>query len=75
MKKGRIVVITGPPGTGKTTTSAIIAKESGMETMWEQFHNLGMFEQNVINTTDCSIEDTVFAIKEKIIEKTALLRQ
>lgn len=31
MKKGRIVLITGPPGTGKTTTSAIIAKESGME--------------------------------------------
>lgn len=31
MKKGRIVVITGPPGAGETTTSAIIAKESGME--------------------------------------------
>lgn len=46
-----------------------------VETMWEQFHNLGMFEQNVINTTDCSIEDTVFTIKEKITEKTALLRQ
>ena len=31
MKQGRIVVITGSPGTGKTTTSAIVAKESNME--------------------------------------------
>ena len=31
MKSGRIVVITGAPGTGKTTTSAIVAKESTME--------------------------------------------
>ena len=31
MNKGRIVVITGPPGTGKTTTAAIVAKESVME--------------------------------------------
>lgn len=31
MKQGRIVVITGSPGTGKTTTSAIVAKESCME--------------------------------------------
>ncbi|MCI8410529.1 MAG: AAA family ATPase [Lachnospiraceae bacterium] len=31
MKQGRIVVITGSPGTGKTTTSAIVAKESSME--------------------------------------------
>ena len=31
MKPGRIVIITGSPGTGKTTASAIIAKESDME--------------------------------------------
>ena len=31
MKNGRIIVITGAPGTGKTTTSAIVAKESSME--------------------------------------------
>lgn len=31
MKRGRIVVITGSPGTGKTTTSARVAKESSME--------------------------------------------
>ena len=31
MENGRIIVITGAPGTGKTTTSAIVAKESTME--------------------------------------------
>lgn len=31
MKQGRIVIITGSPGTGKTTTAAIAAKESNME--------------------------------------------
>ena len=31
MEQGRILVITGSPGTGKTTTSSIIAKESSME--------------------------------------------
>ena len=31
MESGRIVVITGAPGTGKTTTSAIVTKESTME--------------------------------------------
>ena len=180
MKQGRIIIITGSPGTGKTTTSAIVAKESGMEksvhmhtddfyhylskgaippylpesneqnlivieafieaakryarggydvivdgiigswflepwlhilhdgyevhyiilraskeetmqramnrskldektnvelveVMWEQFNNIGLYEQNVIDTTNCSIMDTVSAIKEKISDKTALL--
>lgn len=31
MKNGRIIIITGTPGTGKTTVSAIAAKESSME--------------------------------------------
>ena len=31
MKSGRIVVITGSPGTGKTTVSAIVADESTLE--------------------------------------------
>ena len=31
MKQGRIIVITGSPGTGKTTVSKIVAKESSME--------------------------------------------
>ena len=31
MEQGRILVITGSPGTGKNTTSSIIAKESSME--------------------------------------------
>ena len=31
MKKGRIIVITGSPGTGKITTASIVAKESDMD--------------------------------------------
>ena len=44
-----------------------------VDIMWEQFNNIGQYEQNVIDTTNCSIMDTVFAIKEKILDKTALL--
>lgn len=180
MKKGRIVVITGSPGTGKTTISALMAKESNMEksvhmhtddfyhylskgaippylpesgaqnlivieafleaakryarggydvivdgiigswfldpwldvvregyeihyiilraakeetmkraigrskldretnielveTMWEQFRNAGIYEPNVIDTTNLSIGDTVSAIKARIESRTALL--
>lgn len=180
MKQGRIIIITGSPGTGKTTTSAIVARESSMEksvhmhtddfyhylskgaippqlpesneqnlivieafiesakryarggydvivdgiigpwflepwlnivhdgyevhyiilragkeetmqraitrskldretnielvdVMWEQFNSLGVYEKNVIDTTNYSIMDTVFGIKENISNKTALL--
>lgn len=180
MERGRIIVITGAPGTGKTTTSAIVARESAMEksvhmhtddfyhylckgaipphlpasndqnlivieafleaakryvrggydvivdgivgpwflepwldavqegyevhyiilragkeetmkraverskldreaniglveTMWGQFHELGAFETNVIDTTNCSVQDTVSLIKEKIANGTVLL--
>lgn len=31
MEKGRIIIITGAPGTGKSTVSEIVAKESDME--------------------------------------------
>lgn len=31
MKKGRIVIITGAPGTGKTTTASMTAKESSLD--------------------------------------------
>lgn len=31
MKQGRIIVITGSPGTGKTTTASVVAKESDMD--------------------------------------------
>ena len=37
-----------------------------VETMWEQFANLGNYERNVIDTTDLSIRETVSAIKERI---------
>lgn len=66
MNQGRIIVITGAPGTGKTTTALV-------ETMWNQFSNLGIYELNVIDTTTHSIKDTVSAVKEKIVSGTALL--
>ena len=43
-----------------------------VETMWEQFSNLGIYELNVIDTTTHSIKDTVSAVKEKIVSGTAL---
>ena len=175
MNQGRIIVITGSPGTGKTTTASIVAKESNMdksvhmhtddffhylskgaipphlpesneqnlvvieafleaakryarggygivgpwflepwralvredyevhyivlraskeetmkraverskldrktnvelvETMWEQFCNLGIYESNVIETTTYSIQEAVLAVKEKISSGAALL--
>lgn len=30
LKQGRIIIITGPPGTGKSTTASIVAKESSL---------------------------------------------
>ena len=44
-----------------------------VEVMWEQFHHLGGYERNAIDTTNDSIQDTVSAINEKISNKTALL--
>nr|WP_326176087.1 AAA family ATPase [uncultured Oscillibacter sp.] len=44
-----------------------------VETMWEQFSNLGIYESNVIDTTMLSIKDTVSAIKEKVAGGMALL--
>lgn len=44
-----------------------------VETMWEQFSKLGNYESHVIDTTSHSIQDTVFAIKEKVANGTALL--
>ena len=44
-----------------------------VETMWDQFDNLEAYEKNSIDTTLLSVEDTVFAIKEKIVNKATLL--
>lgn len=44
-----------------------------VETMWNQFCDLGVYEKNVIETTDFSIGDTVSAIKKKVSDRTALL--
>ena len=44
-----------------------------VETMWEQFCDLGIYESNVIDTTMRSIEDTVSTIKEIVTNGSALL--
>ncbi len=44
-----------------------------VEAMWEQFNNLGTYESHVIDTTHCSIQDTVLIIKENIANKTNML--
>ena len=44
-----------------------------VETMWEQFCYLGIYESNVIETTTYSIQEAVFAVKEKISSGAALL--
>lgn len=38
-----------------------------VETMWEQFCNLGIYESNVIDTTTYSIQETVSAVQEKML--------
>ncbi|HEM4355637.1 AAA family ATPase [Streptococcus suis] len=44
-----------------------------VETMWEQFFGLGVYESNVIDTTTFTIKDTVSAIKERVACGTSLL--
>ncbi len=44
-----------------------------VEIMWEQFHNLGKYERNVVNTTNLTVRDTVSVIKKNIADKTMLL--
>ena len=44
-----------------------------VETMWEQFCNLGIYESNVVDTTAHSVQETVCAVREKIAGGTALL--
>ena len=44
-----------------------------VEVMWEQFQNLRAYESNVIDTTDCSLEETVSMVMKKVADGTALL--
>ena len=39
MDQGRIIVITGSPGTGKTTTASTVAKESDLEKSVHSYWN------------------------------------
>ena len=40
-----------------------------VETMWEQFCNLGIYESNVVDTTNYSIQETVSAVQEKALSQ------
>lgn len=40
--------------------------------MWAQFQNLGAYESNVIDTTDCSLEETVSMVMKKVADGMAL---
>ena len=44
-----------------------------VETMWEQFRSLGIYESNVVDTTAYSIPETVSAVRNKIASGMALL--
>ncbi len=44
-----------------------------VESMWEQFNNIGIYEKNIIDTTHFSIDNTVSIVKEKILSKSMIL--
>ena len=44
-----------------------------VETMWEQFCNLGIYESNVVDTTTYSIQEAVFAVKERLCHNKWLI--
>ncbi|MED1569356.1 AAA family ATPase [Bacillus paramycoides] len=44
-----------------------------VEKMWEQFNNLGIYESNIIDTTNQSTEQSVSTIKAVIEKKSSLL--
>ena len=44
-----------------------------VETMWEQFCNLGIYESNVIETTTYSIQEAVFSVKERLCHNKWLI--
>lgn len=73
----REVASWGQDGTDlETAGAAFCMRETNIglvEAMWGQFQNLGTYEAHVIDATDCSVQDTVSMIKEKIVNKTALL--
>ena len=61
-----IYYLTGGNNSRKTNIELV-------ETMWEQFSGLGIYESNVIDTTTFTIKDTVSAIKERVACGTSLL--
>ena len=76
MDQGRIIVITGSPGTGKTTTASTVAKESDLEkSVQENFiTNIKKFIVHLLEAVPNDIEKLNFSDyqeqKEKEAEKT-----
>ena len=71
MNQGRIIVITGAPGTGKTTTASVVAKESDLE---KSVHmHTDDFYHYLSKGAIHEQKYTVSAVKEKIVSGTALL--
>ena len=55
MNQGRIIVITGSPGTGKTTTASTVAKESDLEKS-VHMHTDDFYHYHVRNARNSELE-------------------
>ena len=55
MNQGRIIVITGAPGTGKTTTASAVAKESDLEKS-VHMHTDDFYHYHVRNARNSELE-------------------
>ena len=64
MNQGRIIVITGSPGTGKTTTASIVAKESNMDKS-VHMHTDDFFQYVMI----------MYKLKYTTIEKATMIKK
>ena len=73
MDQGRIIVITGSPGTGKTTTASTVAKESDLEkSVQENFiTNIKKFIVHLLEAVPNDIEKLNFSDYQEQKEKEA----
>ena len=78
MNQGRIIVITGAPGTGKTTTASAVAKESDLEKSvhmhTDDFYHYHVRKPSAREYDDCgfkigSVDTMLYANFENNFEK------